>query len=315
MSDGARTGRRLEVALRAGRFVVTAETTPPDAADAAAVRERVAPLMGLVDAVNVTDGAGARAHMSALACAAILAREGIEPVMQVTVRDRNRIAIQADLIGAGALGVRNVLCLHGDDPATGDQPEARAVNDLDSTALITTARTLREGALPSGRPVRPPPPLFIGAADTPREPEAGWRPQRLAEKIAAGADFFQTQFCFDAGRLERYMAALGDHGLRGRAHYIVGLGPLPSAGSARWMRRHLFGVDIPDSIVARLEGAADPAAEGVRICVELIAAFREIDGVSGVHLMAPRGEAAVARVIAEAGLAVADRPVLAAEGR
>ncbi|MCH7931144.1 MAG: methylenetetrahydrofolate reductase, partial [Proteobacteria bacterium] len=165
--SGAGRSRGLEAALRSGRFVVTAEITPPDSAEPAAVLERVGALRDSVDAINVTDGAGARAHMSALACAAILVREGVDPVLQVTARDRNRIALQGDLIGAAALGIRNILCLRGDDPETGDQPEAKPVFDLDSGELIATARTLGEGAFPGGRPIDPPPRLFIGAADAP----------------------------------------------------------------------------------------------------------------------------------------------------
>ena len=294
---------RLEALLARRAFAMTAETSPPDAASAAAVFERAGCLKGLADAVNVTDGAGAKAHMSATACAAILAQLGIEPVLQFTVRDRNRLALQGDLIGAAALGIPNILCLHGDDPKNGDQPETKPVYDIDSRALMTTARRLRdEGLLPTGRPVAPAPRLLIGAADSPQDPKPEWKPDGLKAKIEAGADFIQTQYCFDLAMLRRYLARLADHGVLERLYVIVGIGPIASAKSARWMNENLFGVRIPEAIVARLEGAADQRAEGRKICVELLQELSEIDGVSGGHLMAPRQEQAIAEAIAESGL-------------
>ena len=289
----------LEAKLARGQFVVTAETTPPDAADPAAAIERVACLKGMVDAVNVTDSAGARVHMSALACAAILARDGIEPVLQVTVRDRNRLAIQGDLIGAAALDIHNVLSLRGDCIGIGDQPQAKPVGDLDSRSLLSMARHLRDrGMLPSGRAVEPAPALFLGAADAPRDPSSGFSADHLIAKIEAGADFFQTQFAFDIDLLKRYMAALVDHGITEKARVIVGVGPLASARSARWMRSRLRGVSIPDHVIARLERAPDERAEGRRICAELVQQFKDVEGVSGAHMMAPQGEHAIAETIA-----------------
>lgn len=294
---------RLEAALRAGHFVVTAETSPPDSADPDAVLKRAGGLKGLADAVNVLDGAGARAHMSSLAAAAILARSGIEPVLQFTARDRNRLAIQADLIGGAALGIPNILCLHGDDMANGDQPEAKPVYDLDSKGIMSAARDLRdESALPSGRKVEPSPSLFIGGADAPRDPEADFAPTGLVAKIEAGADFFQTQFAFDLASLRRYMARLVDHGVTERAFFIVGIGPLASARSARWMNENLFGVHVPEALISRLEGAADQFAEGRTVCVELLQGLREIEGVHGAHLMGPHAEAAIAEAIRESGV-------------
>jgi methylenetetrahydrofolate reductase (NADPH) len=294
---------RLEALLRSGAFVMTAETSPPDAAAQTAVMERAGCLKGLADAVNVTDGAGARAHMSAFACAAVLAQHGVEPVLQFTVRDRNRLALQGDLIGAATFGIPNILCLHGDDPKNGDQPETQAVYDIDSRSLMATAHRLREqGTLPSGRAVSPPPRLFIGAADAPQDPKPGWKPEALKAKIEAGADFIQTQYCFDLGLLRRYLARLRDHGLLERLFVIVGIGPIASAKSARWMNENLFGVHIPESIVGRLESAIDPRAEGRKICVELLQELAEIEGVAGAHLMAPRQEETIAEAIAECGL-------------
>lgn len=304
MTDhGAHSHGRLESVLRRGQFALTAETSPPDAAAPAPLLARAHCLMGLADAVNVTDGAGARAHMGALAAAALLVQAGIEPVLQFTVRDRNRLALQGDLLGAAALAVPNILCLHGDDLARSDQPEAKPVYDIDSVALMATAQRLRDhGTLPSGRPIEPRPRLFIGGADAPIDPPAGWQPDKLAAKIAAGADFVQTQFCFDLPLLRRYLAALADHGLAGRVHILVGIGPLASAKAARWMIANLRGVHIPEPFIERLERAADPRAEGRRLCIDLLQELAEIDGVAGAHLMAPRGEAAIAETIAESGL-------------
>jgi len=299
----ARSTGRLEATLRRGDFALTAETTPPDAGAPAPLLARAACLKGLADAVNVTDGAGAQAHMSPLAAAALLVQAGIEPVLQVTTRDRNRMALQAELLGAAALGVPNILALHGDDPAGGDQPETRPVHDIDSRELMRTARRMRdEGLFPSGRGIDPRPRLFIGAAAAPVDPHPGWRPDGLAAKIDAGADFVQTQYCFDLGLLRRYLGALADHGLVDRVHVLVGVGPLASAASARWMNDNLYGVHIPDSLIARLERAADPRAEGRRMCVELLHELSEIDGVAGAHLMAPRQERAIAETIADSGL-------------
>ena len=303
MADEAKSGGRLEQVLRAGAFAVTAEMGPPDSADPADVLAHAGCLKGLADAVNVLDGAGARAHLSPLAAAAILAQAGIEPVLQYTMRDRNRLALEADVLGAAALGVHSLLCLTGDSIDTGDQAEAKPVFDLKSNEFMALVRTMRdEGVLPGGRRLAAAPRLLIGGADAPREPQAGDTPAGLQAKIDAGADFFQTQFCFDMAMLRRYLAWLGDFGIPERSAIIVGIGPLKSARSARWMNEKLYGVHIPDAVIARLDGARDPRAEGIRICIELIEELRGMDGVAGAHLMAPRGEQACAEVIAESGL-------------
>ena len=225
---------RLAAAFASGRFAITAETTPTATADPTPLVERLKPLKDVADAVNVTDGATAKPHLSSLALAGLMARAGIEPVLQFTTRDRNRIALQADLLGAAALGVPNVLCLTGDDPKRGEEPEAKPVHDLNSVALIALARKMRDEArLNSGREIAVAPRYLIGAADAPIDPAPGWKPDALAAKVAAGADFVQTQYCFDLGLLRRYLARLAEHGLPGRAKLLVGIGPLASARQAR----------------------------------------------------------------------------------
>jgi methylenetetrahydrofolate reductase (NADPH) len=303
MQFASRSGGALERVLRTGAFALTAETTPIATADAAPIVERCLPLKGIADAVNVTDGATAKPHLSSLVVAARLAAAGIEPVLQFTVRDRNRIALQGDLLGASACGVPNILCLSGDDPKRGEEPDAKPVNDLSSTALLALARKLRdEGKLNSGREIASPPRLFIGAADAPLDPQPGWKPDGLLAKIAAGADFVQTQYCFDLALLRRYLAVLAAHGVPERVFILVGIGPLASAAQARWMHENLWGVSIPDWITRRLAGAADQKREGRRICAELIEELATIPGVAGAHLMAPRQEREMAAAIEESGL-------------
>jgi methylenetetrahydrofolate reductase (NADPH) len=287
----------LEERLRAGAFAITAEIVPPVSCDPADLLKKARPLQGLADAVNITDGAGANVHLGAVTAAALLLQAGIEPILQLTCRDRNRIALQSELLAAAASGVRNLLLLTGDRPDAGDQPDAKAVFDLDSLTLMDTARAIRErGELPSGRKVFGEAPFFIGAADLPVDPPPGWRPDGLARKVAAGAQFVQTQFCMDAGVVRRYAARVAEAGLD--VPLLIGVAPLRSARSALWMRKHLFGTIIPDDTVARLERARDAAAEGRRICVALMQELREIPGVAGVHIMAPNNDAAVPQVIA-----------------
>jgi len=289
----------LRQRLQSRDFVVTAEISPPLSADPRDLLERAAPLKGLADAVNVTDGANARAHLEATVAASILLQSGIEPVLQLTCRDRNRIALQSQLVGAAALGIVNVLALTGDDPKAGDQPEAKPVFDLDSSGLVTTATAIRDRhQLPHGRAVAGRPDYFVGVADSPLDPPAGWQPASLRKKVEAGAQFAQTQFCMDTAILRRYLAALSQHGLLDRLHMIVGIAPLASAKSARWIVSNLKGSIIPDWIVERMDKASDAKAEGEAICVDLLKELREIPGVAGAHIMAPLNDAAIARVIA-----------------
>jgi len=297
-------GGALERALGAGRFVVTAEISPPDSADPDDLLRRAGALRGVIDAVNVTDAAGAHCHMSSLAASALLVREGHAPVFQIACRDRNRIAIQGDIVGAAALGVQNVLCVTGDHVAAGDHPEARPVFDLDSVSLLAIARGMRDrGTYASGRKITTRPEFLLGATANPFAPPFADRVANLAKKIEAGAQFVQTQYCFDLALLETFMREVRARGLHRRCHILVGAGPLTSARTARWMVAHVPGVRIPEETIRRLETAADPVREGMRICVELIRALRGMEGIAGVHLMAHRREDLVAEILAESGLA------------
>lgn len=296
---------RLERVLRSGRFAVTAELNPPDSADPQAVYDRALVLASVCDAINATDASGANVHMSSVGMCALLTRAGYEPVMQVSCRDRNRIAIQGDLLGAAAMGVRNLLCLTGDGVQAGDQPESKPVFDLDSISLLRTARMLRDqGRFLSGRVLEVAPSFFLGAAANPFVPPLDFRPFRLAKKIEAGAEFVQTQFCFDLELMRRYMAAVRDLGLHERVFILAGVGPLRSAKTAEWLRTRVPGVVIPDAVIRRLSSvpADRQREEGKRLCVEIIQELREIEGVSGVHVMAYRQEELVAEIIEESGL-------------
>jgi methylenetetrahydrofolate reductase (NADPH) len=258
------------------------------------------PLKGLADAVNVTDAASARAAMDPLAASALLAQAGIDPVMQLTCRDRNRIALQGSVIGAAALGVRAFLCLGGDDPTTGDQPEAKGVFDVGSADLIGTIVGIGEGRLPGGREVSGAMPLLPGCADMPCDPPPDWQPQALAAKIAAGARFAQTQFCMDAGVLRRYVARLRECGIPQDFPLLIGIAPLASAKSARWIAANLFGSIVPESLIGRLGAAGDQRAEGQAIALELIREYAQIDGVAGVHIMAPLNGGALSGLVEQA---------------
>jgi methylenetetrahydrofolate reductase (NADH) len=291
----------LQAKLRTKRFVITAEVTPPVTADRDEFLAKALPLKGLADAVNVTDGAGARPHLGAVTAASMLVEQGVEPILQLTCRDRNRIALQSDLLSAAACGVRNLLMLRGDDPSAGDQPDAKPVFDIDPRQLLETARRLRDsGELPTGRKIFGRADFFLGGADNPIDPPPGWAPKGLQAKIDAGAQFVQTQFCMDAGVVRRYMARLTEHDIAGKLSLIIGIVPLRSAKSARWIKHKLFGATIPDTIVERMERAADPAAEGRRICLDLVAELAEMPHVAGVHIMAPGNDAVVPEIIAAA---------------
>ena len=295
---------RLERVLRMGAFAVTTELAPPDSADPQEVYRQAALFDGVVDGINATDGSGANCHMSSIAVCALLSRKGYSSVLQMACRDRNRIAIQGEILGASAMGVANVLCLTGDDVSAGDHPEAKPVFDLGAMTLLKTVRMMRdEGRFLSGRKLDEPPRLFIGAAANPFAPPLAFRPERLASKIKAGAQFIQTQYCFDIPKFKDYMARAGDLGLLDKVYILAGVGPMASARSASWIRDNVPGIHIPDEIIGRLLGAGKrQKAEGRKICIELIQQLQEIEGVAGVHIMAYRQEEAVESIVKESGV-------------
>ena len=290
---------RLAEALRTGRFAVTAEVAPPRGADVTRLRETARLLRGWVDAANVTDNQGARVRMSSLAGSAVLLAEGLDPVMQMTCRDRNRIALQSDLLAAGGLGVPNVLLMTGDRPERGDHPDAPGVFDLDSDSLTAAARALRDdGTLLSGQTVDPAPRYLIGAVD----PGAG-EPERLARKVALGTEFVQTQFVFDVAAFAGWLARVRDLGLDQRCAILAGVGPVRSVGALEFIAT-IPGVTVPDALVRRLRGvpADRVAAEGMAACAETVAELRELPGVAGVHVMSVAYEQGVPEILAAAGL-------------
>jgi methylenetetrahydrofolate reductase (NADH) len=300
---------RFERVLRAGAFAVTAEIAPPDSADPHEVYERASVFDGYVDAINATDGSGANCHMSSVGMCSLLTRRGYSMVMQVSCRDRNRIAIQGDVLGASAMGVSNVLCLTGDGVQSGDHPEAKPVFDLDCMTSLEMLRGMRDKSeFLSGREIRHPPQVFLGAAANPFAPPFDFRPMRLAKKVAAGAQFVQTQYCFDMQMMKTYMQRVRDLGLHEKVFILAGVGPLASARSARWIRNNVAGVHIPDAVIKRLEGAQDQAHEGVNVCIDMINELRETEGISGVHIMAYRQEHRVPEIVEKTGVLAGRTP-------
>jgi methylenetetrahydrofolate reductase (NADPH) len=304
-----KSGSNLERVLAAGHFAVTMEVGPPRGPDPGVVRKKAALLRGLADAYNVTDNQMAVVRMSSLAGAKLLLEEGLEPVLQMTCRDRNRIALQSDAIGASALGLRNVLCISGDHPKAGatgklkGHPGSKNVYDMDSVQLISVLRRLRDdGVQEGGDAVKPAVPLFLGAAWTPMAPPEEFRVLRLAKKIAAGADFIQTQAVYDVDRLAAAVRAARERGLTERAAILVGVIVPRSAAMLKYMDAHVPGVSVPPAVVRRMEGASDPRAEGIRIAVEIVRALRDVPGVRGVHLQAIEAEEALPAVAEGAGL-------------
>ena len=289
--------------LASGHFAVTAEITPPRSASLDSLTVAVSDLKPAVTAINLTDGASARVRMSSSAAAIHIKQLGMEPILQITCRDRNRIALQSDLLGAGAFGVRNVLVLTGDAVEAGDDPDARPVFDLNSRQLIAALKKMSaESVTLSGSELTSAPDFFLGAADAPFDVAGDWTPDGLQAKLDAGAQFIQTQYCFDMGLLERYMARLNDHGLTEKMYFLVGLGPLRSANGARWMRDNLPGTVMPDGIIRRMEAARDARAEGISICAELLQQAKDTSGVAGAHLMAPGLHHEIVEAVKLAGL-------------
>lgn len=296
------SGSRLERLLREGVFAVTAEVVPPRSADAELLREQAAGLVGYADAVNVTDNPTSSAHMSSAAGSAVVAAAGLEPILQATCRDRNRLGITSDLLGGWALGARAVLCLTGDPAATGDHPDAKEVFDLTVLDLIRLAADLRDdGRLLSGARVEQPPRYLVGAADVPLAPNYDF--SRLERKAEAGADFVQTQIVYDVDAFGEWAEAAAARGIFERLFVLAGVAVARGPRTARFMREHLPGVVVPDRVIARLEEAGDDAEEeGVRLSVEVVAKLKAVQGVAGVHVMGLGHMRSVRRVIEAAGL-------------
>ncbi len=300
-----KTESRLEKVLEAGHFAVTAECGPPKGADISVLEKKGQFLLGCVDAVNVTDNQTAIVRMSSTAAGAILKQMGLEPILQMVTRDRNRIALQSDLFGAYALGIRNVLCLTGDHQIFGNQKESLGVFDLDSMQLIRTVKEMRDNSvIIGGEPIQGPPRMFIGAASNPFADPVSWRVVRLRKKIDAGVDFIQTQCIYNLDRFEQFMREARDRGLTEKVKILAGVTPLKSSGMARYMAKNVAGMDVPEALIDRLAGVPKEkqAEEGITICVETIQRVREIPGVAGLHLMAIEWEERVPEILKAAGL-------------
>lgn len=296
---------QLKRVLDQGEFAVTAECGPPKGADPEVVLKKAELLRGKVDAVNVTDNQTAIVRMSSLAACSLLKSAGLDPVLQVVVRDRNRIALQSDILGASALGIRNVLCLSGDHQCFGNQPQALGVFDLDSIQFIQTVKAMRdEGAILGGEPLSKAPELFIGAAANPFADPLQFRVVRLAKKIKAGTDFIQSQCIYNLKRFEEWVATARERGLTEQVAILGGVTPLKSVGMAKYMKNRVSGMDIPDEVIKRMEGVPKDKQrdEGIEICVETIQKLKEIPGVRGVHIMAIEWEEAVGEIAERSGL-------------
>jgi methylenetetrahydrofolate reductase (NADPH) len=314
-SDELKVGSNLEKVLRSGHFAVCGEMAPPQTCNGDFLRRKIDIFKGNVDACNLTDNQMAIVRMCSIAAARIILDEGLEPIIQMTVRDRNRIAIQADLLGAAGLGIRNVLCISGDHMSFGNHPSAKAVYDLDSLQLVHLVRQMREECMlvsGEGTPPKPSKPdapwnkvptsLFAGAASNPFGDPAEFRVVRLAKKVAAGADFIQTQAIYDIPRLEQFMSQVRDRGLHEKVFIIGGVLPVRSPRALTYMRDEVPGMSIPEELVQRMESAEDREEEGINICVELIEQIRGIEGMAGVHIMPPMWEKVVPEVVSRAGL-------------
>jgi 5,10-methylenetetrahydrofolate reductase len=321
--DGLKSGSRLERVLAEGHFAVTAELGPPKSADTAPIGVKAAHLLGNVDAVNITDNQTAIVRMSSIAAGLLALKEGIEPIIQITCRDRNRIAIQSDVLGAYALGIRNILCLTGDHQKFGNHPTSKNVFDMDSIQLIGMLASMRDQKrFACGEEIRNSkkspvvePRILVGGAENPFGDPLEFRAIRLAKKVEAGVDFIQTQCIYDMERFAEFMRQVRARGLHEKVKILAGVTPLKSAGMAKYMRDSVAGLSVPDSYIQRMDRAADKPAEGIRICVEQIGALREIEGVAGVHIMAIEWEEKVAEIVKAAGLLPRPEPAAGPEVR
>ena len=308
--DGLKAGSRLEKILARGHFAVTAELGPPKSADAAVIAAKAGHLRGNVDAANITDNQTAIVRMSSIAAGLLAMKEGIEPIIQITCRDRNRIAIQSDVLGAYALGICNILCLTGDHQKFGNHPTSKNVFDMDSIQLIAMLACMRDQKkFACGDEIRNSkkapvvePRILIGGAENPFGDPLEFRAIRLAKKVEAGADFIQTQCIYDMERFAEFMRQVRARGVHEKVKILAGVTPLKSAGMAKYMRDSVAGLSVPDSYIERMDRAADKPAEGIKICIEQIQALREIEGVAGIHIMAIEWEEKVAEIVKGAGL-------------
>ncbi len=299
------TESRLKKVLQRGDFAVTAECGPPKGADPEVVKSKGRVLKNHVDSVNVTDNQTGVVRLCSLAACALLRAEGLDPVLQMVTRDRNRIALQSDVLGASALGIRNILCLSGDHQSFGNQPQAKGVFDIDSMQLIQTVRRMRDaGEVIGGEKLTVPPQLFIGAVANPFADPFKYRATRLATKVEAGAEFIQTQCIFNLNRFKEWMGLIKDYGMADKVYILGGITPLKSVRMAEYMAKQVAGMDIPEEIINRMKSvpAKEQRQEGIKIAVETIHALKEIDGVHGVHIMAIEWEDAVPQIVEEAKL-------------
>jgi methylenetetrahydrofolate reductase (NADPH) len=304
MSD-LRSGSNLEKVLRAGHFAFTGECGPPKGANVEHLKEKIAHLRDKVDSVNITDNQTAVVRMSSWAASTILIQEGIEPNFQMVCRDRNRLAIQSDILGVYSMGVRNMLCLSGDHQSFGNHPQAKNVYDIDSMQLIALTKKMRdEGRFMNDEEIDVPPKLFIGAASNPFADPFEFRVHRLAMKIDAGADFIQTQCIYNMDKFREFMKMAVDMGLHERCYILAGVTPMKSVGMAQYMARSVPGMDVPETLIKRLRGAGKGkvAEEGIRFAIEQIEEFKEMEGVAGVHLMAIEWEHRVPEIAERAGV-------------
>ncbi len=302
-NDNFKSGSNLEKLLKRGEFVVTSELGPPRGASREAVEKKSEILKGYADAFNLTDCQTAMVRLSSIAAGTILVNLGMEPIIQMTCRDRNRIAIQSDILGAAALGMKNLLCLTGDHQCFGDHPDAKGVFDIDSIQLLDIVRQMRdEKKFQSGEEIKVEPRLFLGAAENPFADPFKFRAIRLAKKIRAGTDFIQTQIIYNIEKFEEWMGLVRDMGLHKKVFILAGVTPIRSLGMAKYMKKNVPGMDVPDEIIKRLEGAEKKKAEGINICLDIIDRVRKIEGVAGVHIMAIEWEDIVPEIVERAGL-------------
>jgi methylenetetrahydrofolate reductase (NADPH) len=298
-----KAGSNLEKILEAGKFAVTSEIGPPKSADAEVIKKKCGMMKGFVDAANITDNQTAIVRLSSIAAASILLQQGIEPVAQMTVRDRNRIAIQSDILGAAAMGVKNVLCLSGDHQIFGNHPQSKNVFDVDSMQLIRMLKEMRdEKKFQCGDEIDVEPRLFLGAAANPFADPFEFRVDRLAKKIDAGVDFIQTQGIYDVPRFEQWLNEANDRGLTEKVYILGGVIPLKSAGAAKYIKNKVAGMMVPDELIDRMKNAADPKQEGIKIAIETIEQLKNMKGVHGVHVMAIEWEEKVPEIVKESGL-------------